>query len=630
MFDTNPRLLSQVLDSVESGKIKLPDFQRGWIWDDDRIRALLASISRGFPIGAVMTLEAGGDISLKSRLIEGATGEGAISPESYLLDGQQRLTSLYQALRHPGAVDTSDSRRRKIKRWYYVDMQAALDKRVDREDAIRSLPENRIITEDFGRKEVLNLSTPEREFEKHMMPTEALLGSTNWLLGYVAYWASPESQHPGGTAPEFFKEFQESVLNNFTNYQLPVIELGKETPKEAVCTVFEKVNTGGVSLNVFELATATFAVDGSFSLRDDWDERRTRLHSKRSVLHGLSGDQFLQAVALLKTQEDNRSDIKDGALHNRARAVGCRKRDILDLRQRDYLRWAEALEDGFIKAANFLRSQYVFGRWNVPYNTQLVPLAALYVELGHEAHTAIALERLERWYWSGVFGEIYGGAVETQFARDLVDVAEYVRTGVEPPFLREANFVPERLISLRTRNSAAYKGVYALQLKNGAQDWMTAESLSFTTYDDRGIDIHHIFPVAWCISNRIDRWLHDSIINKTPMDPGTNRSMGGRAPSVYLNALQSKVPEGKLDALLESHWLKPDHLHTDDFRASFMERGQEMLTLIGAAMGRDLGDGRRIFSDALDVGGVGVIEQFVDDGQEFDEVGESEEETDAA
>ena len=211
MFDTNPRLLSQILDSVESGKIQLPDFQRGWIWDDDRIRALLASISRGFPIGAVMTLEAGGDISLKSRLIEGATGSTRNVPDAYLLDGQQRLTSLYQALRHPGAVDTSDSRRRRIKRWYYIDMQAALDPRVDREDAIKSVPENRVVTEDFGRREVLNLAAPEKEYEQHMMPTEALLGSTNWLLGYVGYWGNPEKQHPGGTAPEFFKAFQEAV-----------------------------------------------------------------------------------------------------------------------------------------------------------------------------------------------------------------------------------------------------------------------------------------------------------------------------------------------------------------------------------------------------------------------------------
>ena len=60
MFGSGPVLLTQLLSDVENGGIQLPDFQRGWVWDDDRIKDLLTSILRGFPIGAVMTLEAGG------------------------------------------------------------------------------------------------------------------------------------------------------------------------------------------------------------------------------------------------------------------------------------------------------------------------------------------------------------------------------------------------------------------------------------------------------------------------------------------------------------------------------------------------------------------------------------------
>ena len=98
MFKTNPVSLKELLDDTESGKIQLPDFQRGWVWDDDRIRGLLASISRGFPVGAVMTLEAVGEIRLKPRMIEGTGGKGANAIEAYLLDGQQRLTSLFHTL----------------------------------------------------------------------------------------------------------------------------------------------------------------------------------------------------------------------------------------------------------------------------------------------------------------------------------------------------------------------------------------------------------------------------------------------------------------------------------------------------------------------------------------------------
>lgn len=117
--------LSDVLRKVDRTKIQLPDFQRGWVWENDRIRALLASISRGFPIGAVMMLDSGGDIHFKCRPVEGAAVDSAGRPEHFLLDGQQRLTSLYQALRHPGPVDTHDARGRRVRRWYYVDMAKA-------------------------------------------------------------------------------------------------------------------------------------------------------------------------------------------------------------------------------------------------------------------------------------------------------------------------------------------------------------------------------------------------------------------------------------------------------------------------------------------------------------------------
>ena len=163
MFKTNPVSLKELLANVDSGKIRLPDFQRGWVWDDDRIRGLLASISRGFPVGAIMTLEAGGDIRLKSRMIEGATENPEVQPDSFLLDGQQRLTSLYQSLRHEDAVETHDNRGRRIRRWYYIDMLAAMDPDVEREDAIVSVPENRKESRNFGREVVRDLSRRELE-----------------------------------------------------------------------------------------------------------------------------------------------------------------------------------------------------------------------------------------------------------------------------------------------------------------------------------------------------------------------------------------------------------------------------------------------------------------------------------
>ena len=588
MFKTNPVSLKELLDDASSGKIQLPDFQRGWVWDDDRIRGLLASISRGFPVGAIMTLEAGGEIRLKSRMIEGAGQPTEGRPDAFLLDGQQRLTSLYQSLRHEGPVDTHDNRGRRIRRWYYIDMLAAMDPNVDREDAIISVPEDRKETRNFGREVVRDLSSRELEFENHMIPTERLLDSSlSWLFGYIGHWQGRDDEHPDGGGFAFYERFNQEVMSQFSDYNLPVVNLDKETPKEAVCTVFEKVNTGGVSLSMFELVTALFAAqDEEFSLREDWSRRRNHLHGSYGALQGIGGDQFLQAVALLTTQKRRIQAIAEGRPQNRMPAINCRKNDILGLDVSDYHEWADRVEEGFVKAAKFLHSQFIFTRYDVPYTTQIVPLAVLYVELGDALEPAIARAKLERWFWSGIFEEAYGGAVETQYGLDLAQVAGWVRGGTEPALVSEANFVPERLLSLRTRNSAAYKGLYALQMKSGAADWRTTERLAVATWYQENIDIHHIFPVAWCdsASPPIPSQLHNSIINKTPIDATTNRRIGGSAPSVYLRRLRSDITEDKLHEVLRSHWLNPELLATDQFGECFLERGEAMLELIGMAM----------------------------------------------
>ena len=620
MFETNPIPLKKLLDDVEAARIQLPDFQRGWVWGDDRVRGLLASISRGFPIGAVMTLQSGGDIRFKCRPVEGISDNIVVDPEAFLLDGQQRLTSLYQALRYDGPMATYDNRGGRIERRYYIDMVKALDPDVDREDAIISVPKDKKVRGDFGREIVLDLSSPEQEYEKHMMPTERLMDPMDWLFAYNDHWQRKYPiEHPGGDVATFRNDFKDEVLTNYAGYSLPVIRLDKEVPKEAVCTIFEKVNTGGVTLNTFELVTAIFAAE-DFSLRDDWNERRDLLHAQFGVLQGIEGEQFLQAVALLTSQQRRKQAIENGSSREQAPGISCKKRDLLELSLRDYRDWADKVQTGFLEAAKFLNRQFVFTKNDVPYNTQLVPLAALYVELGKELTPANAVKRVEDWYWSGIFSEAYGSGTETQFSLDLVQVAEYVRNGTEPRLVTEASFNPERLISLRTRNSAAYKGLYALQMKNGATDWRTGKRLSLATWHAENIDIHHIFPVAWCSDSKrkIADGLYNSVINKTPIDARTNRIIGGQSPSRYLAKLDEEIEN--LDQVLRTHWLQPDLLRKDQFAESFVERGQAMLELIHKAMSKRSSDGRDAFRKAL--ASAGYTDTFDEDIHDYDAVGD--------
>ena len=123
-----------------------------------------------------------------------------------------------------------------------------------------------------------------------------------------------------------------------------------------------------------------------------------------------------------------------------------------------------------------------------------------------------------RWFWCGVLGELYGGAIETRFARDIEMVPAWAQRRVRaatPRTVQDANFAESRLHSLRTRNAAAYKGIARCILAKGARDWMEDKALDKVQYVDLAVDIHHVFPQKWCDDNGIDDEHRESIVNKT-------------------------------------------------------------------------------------------------------------------
>ena len=160
-LDTN---LSQLLDEVSTGKTQLPEFQRDWTWDDNRIRGIIASLSQGYPMGAIMRLQYGNpDIKFKYRTINGV-GDRNIVPDYLVLDGQQRLTSIYQALYSANPVETKTDKGKEIKRYYYLSMEKCLDESEDRYDAVIPVPDDRKVKENFDRDIKMDLSTHDLEY----------------------------------------------------------------------------------------------------------------------------------------------------------------------------------------------------------------------------------------------------------------------------------------------------------------------------------------------------------------------------------------------------------------------------------------------------------------------------------
>ena len=602
-FKTNPYALEDLLRQCHKGELQLPDFQRSWVWDEDRIKSLIASVSRGFPIGALMTLERGGEVEFKPRQVEGTSPEaGNVDPQSLLLDGQQRMTSLYQVTIRNKVVETVTAKHKKMKRWFYIDIQSALGDETDREEAIIGVPADRVVRGAFNRNVELDLSSREAEFENLMYPVSQIFDWDDWQKEFIEH-----AMKAGDFSEKWdvIKAFKEEVVNQFTKYHVPVIALNKQTSKEAICVVFEKVNTGGKALDAFELVTAMYAAEGH-ELRKDWygseeaagRHRRlqTAFHApgqEFGILSNVGNTDFLQAISLFHTRDLRRKAAAAGKTGKELPAVSGNRRALLALPLEAYLRYQEQVEQGFMEAAKFLHIQYIYRDSDLPYQSQIVPLATILAEIGDRWHDAAARAKLLRWYWNGVFGELYGSTVESRIAKDFMEVPEWIAGGPEPSTITDATFRADRLFSMRMRLSAAYKGVNALLMREGAKDFVSGQGFSHTVFFDENVDIHHIFPRRWCKDKKNDKdWkIYDSIVNKTPLSFRTNRQIGGDAPSKYLAKLEkgsdkhAPIPVDTLERHLETHLISPGLLRADDFDAFVADRQKRLLKLIENATG---------------------------------------------
>lgn len=614
-FDSTKKPLDDLLKKAHDGSLQLPDFQRGWVWEDERLRGLLASVARSFPVGALLTLQAGGEVKFAQRLIEGAPKENEKRvPDVFLLDGQQRITSLYQMAMRSEVIQTTNDKKQRIERWYFIDMEAALADGANRDSAIVGIGGDKVEKTRFGREIVRDLSTPEKEYRACMFPTHRIFSSDEWQTKFAEHWNYDAEKL------RFWFRFQNEVLAAFRGYMVPVIELGKSTSREAVCLIFEKVNMGGKALDAFELLTAIFAAEG-FLLRKDWYGEPESLADKSKpvadaklgrylrlarhpILKGIKSTDFLQAITLLHTLDQRRGDAKAGRTGKEIRPVLCTRDAMLNLPRMSYERFAPMVEKAFVKAATFLRGLNVFEARDVPYPTQLVPLSAMIVDLGDKWENHAVRKKVEQWFWCGVFGELYGSTVETRFARDVVEVPLWVQGGAEPSTVQEATFRLDRLDTMRSRLSAAYKGVHSLLKNVGAKDFGSGEKFTDAVYASEKVDVHHIFPQKWCKSEDILRARYDSIVNKTPLTARTNKILGGSAPSIYLKRLLKKgvvANDADMDEVLKTHAIDPALLRGDAFDASYAKRREALLKLIEQAMGKAAYRGTATDEPVIDV-----------------------------
>jgi hypothetical protein len=485
-----------------------------------------------------------------------------------------------------------------VDRHYYIDIARALANPAELEDAIVGVPADKIIRTNFGRDVVLDLSSAEAEYRQHHFPLNNSFDSRDWFYGWRDYWRARDYD-----VATMDREFVDRVLKRIEDYKMPLIRLDRSNTREAICLVFERVNVGGKKLDAFELVTALYAAD-QFDLREDWSGtqgkgakpgRHARMlgaPNRCDVLVEVANTDFLQSCTLLHTRRVRLEKAAAGAEGKELPQVSCNRASLLSLPLAAYRENADAVEEGFREAGAFLNEQKIIWHRDVPYPPQIVGLASVFAVLGPTASTAAAKEKLAQWFWSVTLGELYGSSTESRLARDVPELVEWIRAGPRPRSIDEALFQRDRLHTLRTRISAAYKGVHALLMRHGCRDFIKGKPADLMTFFNDRIDIHHIFPQKWCKAQGIAPGVFDSIINKTPLSRASNQSIGGDPPSVYLRRIEQKhgISSAQLDEILRSHLIEPAFLRADDFEGFYAARRSALAALVAGAMGKPVVD----------------------------------------
>jgi len=408
------RLLELVRDA-QDGKIVLPEFQRDFVWPRDDIRDLLVSILNNYYIGTFLLLQTDGEhLPFEPRPIAGVDKSvNSLKPDFMVLDGQQRLTSLYYALAAP-QIPLRDTKRPYR---YFLDL-----------NKIKHLEEAVIYERDDKCAELLNR---QRQFTTFVVPFTELLRFNDWLNDCDDwYYCNDRVKYENVFRPA--KKEWSPVISRFENFTVPTNIIGKVAPNDLegiakVCAIFEKLNSTGVPLSVFDLLTARL-FRSKIRLRDLWDEARdTSALLEEFSENDVPGYQvlLLRTVALLRD-----SDVK-------ARTLATLAPDNF---KDDWYKAVDAFELALKRVHS--TNEDGFGAFDpkwLPYSTMLPVLAAaLYqikaLKLGDDAYRAI-----QKWYWSSVFLERYAGAVESTSYRDYQDlIAQFSDPSVESVALREA------------------------------------------------------------------------------------------------------------------------------------------------------------------------------------------------
>jgi hypothetical protein len=475
-LSTNTPYIRDLTARISGGEMKVPKFQRPFVWTEAQALALLDSLRRNYPIGSLLLWRTSDRLKTERDLgLFQLPSVDDLSPTEYVLDGQQRVTVLYSVF---GALDGDPG------------FKAAFD----------------LQTEDF-------VVASETEATPYQFPLRWLYQTTPLLNFRTGIQSLPN-------AVELQTRF-DSLVNVLTGYQIPVVTL-RDLTLEEVGPIFERINSSGTPLSIFDLMVAATWSDG-FDLNDKVDEITVALQSKN--FGDIRGNTVLKCMSAVQYDSVSRD-----------RVIGLRK---LSPEPKQINKLVDQTTKALLRATDQLLTEFgIYSLDFLPYEAHLLVLTHVFAK--HRTLNAAQMKRLRQWFWRTSFSERYRGTNDAFVTKDLALVEEFVAKGTgvsasefgSPPSGTELRNAVFRKNNSRSRGfTLALAKKHPKNLTNGSLI-DTAEALS--VYNKK--QFHHIFPEAFL--RKLDPKLERSrLLNFCMLSALENNLVSDEDPATYLPRL---------------------------------------------------------------------------------------------
>ena len=530
--ETGTQALRNLMTEIESGQIKIPQFQRDYVWNVEKAADLIDSVIRGYPIGSLIywrTADRLREVRNLGRLQfpEAAQGERV----NYVLDGQQRLTSILAAL-YGLKVSIKDGTEKDF---------SSLLIHLNRKD---------------NDSPIVRTDLPEED--------------SAICLPLAQIWSRQGEEYDACTGE--IREIRDTFSDQLRTYDIPKVIL-YDAEISVATEVFSRINTGGQELTIFEIMVAkTYDPDQEFDLVEKFDEFLEEL--KDANFDSIDATDVLQLIALM---------LRDD----------CKKRTILDLDRGEFIdAWPAAIEN--LRAAiDYIKSSFRIPVSRLlPYSSLVVPIALFFHGTNRKPPNNLQAKLLADFFWRVGWSERYSSASDSKLSQDKRTMNSIIKekrvrfdwvAPINTEYVRDSTFSASQAFSktilalLASLQPQKYGSGDLVNLRN---DWMRrADSMNF----------HHVFPKSYLKKNGYEDWKANRVLNISLVDDFLNkRVIRARAPSEYMQDFENEnenFKETMSTHLIQVHYLDNDEqiwaaIWDDDYERFIDERALAVVELL--------------------------------------------------